>query len=204
MMLFLRALPCPPPLPPHVPLKSSPLVCMQVTSSLHIMGKPHIEHSGIMKINNLQSSLAAKIKFEASSRLSWGESHQVLYHIFPIFILAHRLNLSYISSPPPAPLTSQNVGKLGLTLRLSYSCPFSVCFCALNSSIASTCHAHPLKLDCHAAYCTPAHMPLPRPLHCTCHILCYCLLLAPTLLLPRLQSPPLTLLSAHYRCQVSS
>jgi len=50
---------------------------VQVTSSLHIMGKPHIEHSGIMQISNLQSSLLAKIKFEASSRLSWGESHQV-------------------------------------------------------------------------------------------------------------------------------
>lgn len=49
----------------------------KVTSALHIMGKPHIEHSGIMQISNLQSSLLAKIKFEASSRLSWGESHQV-------------------------------------------------------------------------------------------------------------------------------
>ena len=51
---------------------------MQVNSALHIMGKPHIEHSGIMKITNLQSDLVAKIKFEASSRLSiWSESHQV-------------------------------------------------------------------------------------------------------------------------------
>lgn len=49
----------------------------KVTSSLHIMGKPHIEHSGIMKITNLQSSLVARIKFEASSRLSWSEPHQV-------------------------------------------------------------------------------------------------------------------------------
>lgn len=49
----------------------------KVTSSLHIMGKPHIEHSGIMKITNLQSSLVGKIKFEASSRLSWSETHQV-------------------------------------------------------------------------------------------------------------------------------
>ncbi|KAL3151264.1 hypothetical protein ABBQ38_013103 [Trebouxia sp. C0009 RCD-2024] len=49
----------------------------KVTSSLHILGKPHIEHSGIMKIDNLQSTLIARIKFEASSRLSWGESHQV-------------------------------------------------------------------------------------------------------------------------------
>lgn len=49
----------------------------KVTSSLHILGKPHIEHSGVMNINNLQSSLVAKLKFEASSRLSWGESHQV-------------------------------------------------------------------------------------------------------------------------------
>ncbi len=57
--------------------RSAPAAVLQVTSSLHIMGKPHIEHSGIMKISNLQSSLAAMIKFEASSRLSWGESHQV-------------------------------------------------------------------------------------------------------------------------------
>lgn len=49
----------------------------KVTSQLHIMGKPHIEHAGIMKIINLQSSLVAKIKFEASSRLSWSETHQV-------------------------------------------------------------------------------------------------------------------------------
>lgn len=49
----------------------------KVTSSLHIIGKPHIEHSGVMKISNLQSSLVAKLKFESSSRLSWGETHQV-------------------------------------------------------------------------------------------------------------------------------
>ena len=57
---------------------------VQVTSALHIMGKPHIEHSGIMQISNLQSSLLAKIKFEASSRLSWGESHQVYILWLPI------------------------------------------------------------------------------------------------------------------------
>ena len=51
---------------------------VQVNSALHIMGKPHIEHSGIMKITNLQSSLVAKIKFEALSRLNvWSETHQV-------------------------------------------------------------------------------------------------------------------------------
>lgn len=65
------------------------------------MGKPHIEHSGIMKINNLQSSLTAKIKFEASSRLSWAESHQVLHLTFPALALACPL-----LTPPSNPLTS--------------------------------------------------------------------------------------------------
>ena len=72
-----------------------------------------------MKINNLQSSLAAKIKFEASSRLSWGESHQVLYHAFP----ALSLN-SPPTQPPPLSLSlcvfPLRIGLLGQTAMESW------------------------------------------------------------------------------------
>ena len=101
--MFRAPPPLNPPLHPQCATWELTWLCMQVTSSLHIMGKPHIEHSGIMKINNLQSSLAAKIKFEASSRLSWGESHQVLYHAFAALLL---LDSSSPPSPSPSPSPS--------------------------------------------------------------------------------------------------
>ena len=52
---------------------------MQVTSAINnlIMGKIYIEHTGIMRINNMQSNLVAKIKFKESGRLSSKDAHQV-------------------------------------------------------------------------------------------------------------------------------
>lgn len=55
------------------------LICAQVTSSINnlIMGKIYIEHTGIMKVTNLQSSMVAKIKFKEAGRLSSKDAHQV-------------------------------------------------------------------------------------------------------------------------------
>ena len=52
---------------------------LQVTSAINnlIMGKIYIEHTGIMRISNLQSSLVAKIKFKETGRLSSKDAHQV-------------------------------------------------------------------------------------------------------------------------------
>ncbi len=53
---------------------------LQVTSAINnlIMGKIYIEHTGIMRITNLQSSMVAKIKFKESGRLSSKDAHQVI------------------------------------------------------------------------------------------------------------------------------
>lgn len=55
------------------------LPAAQVTSSINnlIMGKIYIEHTGLMKINNLQSSMVAKIRFKEAGRLSSKDAHQV-------------------------------------------------------------------------------------------------------------------------------
>lgn len=52
---------------------------LQVTSAINnlIMGKIYIEHTGIMRITNLQSTMVAKIKFKESGRLSSKDAHQV-------------------------------------------------------------------------------------------------------------------------------
>ncbi|KAL3144723.1 hypothetical protein ABBQ38_001846 [Trebouxia sp. C0009 RCD-2024] len=52
----------------------------KVTSSINnlIMGKIYIEHTGLMKINNLQSSMVAKIRFKEAGRLSSKDAHQVV------------------------------------------------------------------------------------------------------------------------------
>ena len=47
------------------------------------MGKIYIEHTGIMKISNVQSSMVAKIKFKESGRLSSKDAHQVLIKLVP-------------------------------------------------------------------------------------------------------------------------
>ena len=71
--------------PPNCPEAASAVVleqspCVQVTSQINnlIMGKIYIEHTGIMRINNLQSSLVAKNKFKESGRLSSKDQHQVI------------------------------------------------------------------------------------------------------------------------------
>ncbi len=53
---------------------------LQVTSAINnlIMGKIYIEHTGIMRITNLQSTMVAKIKFKESGRLSSKDAHQVI------------------------------------------------------------------------------------------------------------------------------
>ncbi len=65
------------------PVSPDPHVIMhvlQVTSAINnlIMGKIYIEHTGIMRITNLQSTLVAKIKFKESGRLSSKDAHQVV------------------------------------------------------------------------------------------------------------------------------
>ena len=59
----------------HVVMQS-----LQVTSAINnlIMGKIYIEHTGIMRITNLQSTMVAKIKFKESGRLSSKDAHQVI------------------------------------------------------------------------------------------------------------------------------
>lgn len=103
---------------------------MQVTSSLHIMGKPHIEHSGVMQISNLQSSLLAKIKFEASSRLSWGESHQV-----------YILLLSTCLHEPPCPFLLFSLTKLASHGNLS-ACTGLACLTAMTVYHATLVVSH--------------------------------------------------------------
>lgn len=53
---------------------------LQVTSAINnlIMGKIYIEHTGIMRITNLQSTMVAKIRFKESGRLSSKDAHQVI------------------------------------------------------------------------------------------------------------------------------
>jgi len=60
---------------PHAVMQS-----LQVTSAINnlIMGKIYIEHTGIMRITNLQSTMVAKIKFKESGRLSSKDAHQVI------------------------------------------------------------------------------------------------------------------------------
>ena len=55
------------------------LLASQVTSSINnlIIGKLYVEHTGIMRINNTQSSMVAKVKFKESGRLSSKDAHQV-------------------------------------------------------------------------------------------------------------------------------
>ena len=48
------------------------------------MGKIYIEHTGIMKISNVQSSMVAKIRFKESGRLSSKDAHQVSIKLVPI------------------------------------------------------------------------------------------------------------------------
>lgn len=54
---------------------------LQVKSALYVIGSPHIEHAGTVKISNLQSSLVANIKFEAGSMFSWSDTHQVMLRV---------------------------------------------------------------------------------------------------------------------------
>ncbi len=56
---------------------------LQVTSAINnlIMGKIYIEHTGIMRITNLQSTMVAKIKFKESGRLSSKDAHQVIQSV---------------------------------------------------------------------------------------------------------------------------
>jgi len=55
----------------------------QVTSAINnlIMGKIYIEHTGIMRITNLQSTMVAKIRFKESGRLSSKDAHQVIQSV---------------------------------------------------------------------------------------------------------------------------
>lgn len=59
--------------------------CFQVTSSINnlIMGKIYIEHTGIMKISNVQSTMVARLKFKESGRLSSKDTHQVRIQLVP-------------------------------------------------------------------------------------------------------------------------
>ncbi|DBA86398.1 TPA: hypothetical protein ACH3X2_005620 [Trebouxia sp. C0005] len=52
----------------------------KVTSAINnlIMGKIYIEHTGIMRVTNLQSTMVAKIKFKESGRLSSKDAHQIV------------------------------------------------------------------------------------------------------------------------------
>ncbi len=56
---------------------------LQVTSAINnlIMGKIYIEHTGIMRITNLQSTMVAKIRFKESGRLSSKDAHQVIQSV---------------------------------------------------------------------------------------------------------------------------
>lgn len=72
-----------------------------MTSSINnlIMGKLYIEHTGIMKITNVQSSMVAKIKFKESGRLSSKDAHQVRIKLIatvitPIFGSVFTLRMS--------------------------------------------------------------------------------------------------------------
>ena len=126
---------------------------MQVTSSLHIIGKPHIEHSGVMKISNLQSSLVAKLKFESSSRLSWGEAHQVHFKKKPKSLLAlhvWKINTVALQLSRPARLASINCMALCICCNCHLQC-ITGRSCDRQSVSLHIPHRRAFKIDCHNA-----------------------------------------------------